>query len=293
MDSIKNLDGEIEQLVVLKSLVNVYGEVALNRMNAIRTQVLFSRAFLEEIEGVFGEVQSAYLKQLGEEVKSGGKAARKKLTVLAHNGLTVSVFISANTRLYGDLVQKTYEAFAEEYRKGETEATIVGSVGLSMFKEEFGEKKPYTYFDFPDEKIDQKALEEMVKHLVQYEEMRIFYGKYRNVITQEAERYVLTASKPINKRGEKQEPHFYLFEPTLEVVMRYFETEIFGTLFDQTLREGQLAKFAARLVAMDRAEQNTDERMKVLGRERLALVHRQNNTKQLNTMGPILMSFGR
>ena len=40
------------------------------------------------------------------------------------------------------------------------------------------------------------------------------------------------------------------------VASETFETQIFASLFDQSIRESQLAKFASRILAMDRAEQN-------------------------------------
>jgi len=75
-----------------------------------------------------------------------------------------------------------------------------------------------------------------------------------------------------------------MFEPSLEEVMRFFEHEIFGSLFDQTMRESQLSKFAARVVAMDRADQQIGLREKKTLEQKIMLMHQLSNRKQLNSM---------
>ena len=285
--TIQEIDTEMQELITLQSLVNVYGEISLNRMAAIRQTVLFSRNFLDSLTEVFADVQAAYLKKLELQ---GTVTNNKKVTVLAHNGQTVCVLVSANARLYGDLTQKTYEAFMQEYRQGGMEATIIGKVGLSMFKEEMGERHQYTYFDYPDEKMDGELLGDLIKHLVQYEEIRLYYGRYANVITQEPIRMVLTASRPMGDVGTGSR-NLYMFEPTLEEVMKFFEREIFGSLFDQVMRESQLAKYAARVVAMDRADQKIGDESKKKSLERLATMHQVINQKQLNAMPALIRAM--
>lgn len=286
----KQLDAEADELSTMQQLVNVYGEVALSRMAAVRAGVLQSRQYLTEMTKVFAQVQTAYL----DKLKQTGIAIdkRKKVTVLSHNGLTVSVFISANTRLYGDLVRRTFDAFMEEYRQGRSEATIIGKVGLVWFKEEVGKNQLYTYFDYPDERMDQSALKLISRHLVQYEEIHVFYGEYKNVVIQEPRRLVMSASRPMGEGQSAERPQHYFFEPSLEVVMGYFEEEIFGTLLDQAMREAQLSKYAARLTAMDRADQEIDKYLGKLQRDRLGIVHQEKNRKLLNAWPSIARAMG-
>jgi F0F1-type ATP synthase gamma subunit len=286
--TLQQIDTEAQELVSLQAMVNVYGDVALSRMAAIRQSVLFARGFLDNLTEVFADVQAAYLKKLEHE--GANIAKRKKVTVLSHNGLTVSVLISANTRLYGDLVQRTYGAFMDEYRQQGTEATIIGKIGLSMFKEEMGERHQYTYFDYPDDKVNGEALSDIIAHLVQYEEIHLFYGKYKNVVIQDPTRSVLSASRPMGEMGTASR-HAYMFEPSLEEVMRFFEHEIFGTLFDQVMRESILSKFAARLVAMDQADQQIEGKLKKMSQERLMIVHQVANRRQLNSMPSLVRAM--
>ena len=69
----------------------------------------------------------------------------------------------------------------------------------------------------------------------------------------------------------------------------FFETEIFASLFDQSVREGQLAKFASRVMAMNRADENILEKLGDLKFERLRVTHRVANRKQLNSLSSLFL----
>ena len=282
---------EIDQLGTLRTLVKVYGEIASIKMMRTRESVLYARQFLEKIGEVFDEVRASHLDQVMKLARKKQFKPGEKVTALSHNGKTVTVLLSANTKLYGDIVQRTYNDFLDEVRKEDVEATVIGKVGLALFQEH-EPKHPVTYFDYPADKRDAVAMTEIIKHLVQYEEIHVYYGKFKNVVRQEPDKYVMTAGMPLSDAGKKgKEVREYLFEPSLGEVLKYFEEEIFGTLFGQTLDESQLGKYASRLVAMDRAEQNIEKRLKKMEIEQLKAKHLRNNRKQLNSMSSIIARY--
>ena len=159
-------------------------------------------------------------------------------------------------------------------------------MGKGLFSSMFP-GKPFAYFELPDYGVDREKLEEVIKHLVQYEEIRIYYGKFQSVVTQKPEKRSIRAGTQV--RSESNAPKVdYIFEPTIEDILMFFETQIFASLFDQSLRESQLAKFASRILAMDRARQNIEKKVHELNLTKLSLAHKLTNTKQLNSMGPIV-----
>lgn len=282
---------EIEQLGTLRTLVKVYGEIASIKMMRTRESVLYARQFLEKIGEVFDEVRASYLDQVMKLAKKKLLKPGEKVTTLSHNGKTVTVLLSANTKLYGDLVQRTYNEFLDEVRNNDVEATVIGKVGLALFSKH-EPKRPVTYFDYPDDKRDAVAMKEVIRHLVQYEEIHVYYGKFKNVMRQEPDKYVMSAGMPLSEASKKDHKvREYLFEPSLSEVLKYFEKEIFGTLFGQTLDESQLGKYASRLVAMDRAEQNIEKRLKKMEVDQLKAKHLLNNRKQLNSMSSIIARY--
>lgn len=284
---LKQQKEEISELGNLKSMVRVTGEIASGRMQKSRDGVLYRRDYLDELKKIFTQVHRSFLLAHHGDSKDG-----KKFTALAHNGKKVAVFLSANTRLYGDLLSRTFERFWEDVKQTGAEITVVGRVGQQMIKARDG-NVPMTIFELQDEKITPEEMKKILIHLVPYEEIHVFYGKYVNPVRQEAEEFTISAELELLDDAPTNEPIVeYLYEPSLEKVLAFFENQIFSTMFDQTVMESTLAKYAARFAAMDRAEQQIDRRLREAKRNMRVVKHREANKKQLNQMGPVVRRFG-
>lgn len=275
----------INDLDLLESLSKAYATISSERMKKVRGEVISSRDFLLSLGEIFREVRASFkrdIKKLGKKSKTGS------ITFIPHNGKTASVLLSANTGLYGDIVPKTFRMFAEEIRRSGTEAAIVGKLGLSYFLSEFDDA-PYSYFDFPDYGTSRENFAKLIAHLVQYDEIHIFYGKFKSLIHQEPEMYNISAQNPLAETGNLNEKNLpkYLFEPSIEDLLVFFETEMFGSLFEQAISEGQLAKFASRMMSMDKASQRVKDELKKAKILKLKLLHSESNKKIINTFASL------
>lgn len=285
MINLAQIDSEVSEITSLKSLTEVYGEIAAIRMKKIRDMVLKNRDFLESIESIFRDCLSSYAQKLSQMVKTGKVKIGQKVTFLSHNGNTVAVLISANTRFYGDVVRETFDKFIAEVRTHDYEVTIIGKVGRSMFLDA-EPNRPFTYFELPDFGTDKTHISETVAHLVQYEAIKVYYAKYESVVSQIATTFSISAGTEVTKLDAKPTTAF-LFEPSLEHVLMFFETQIFASLFDQSLRESQLAKAASRILAMDKASASIDQRLTVLDFESRKLKHSREDKKLFGAVIPI------
>ncbi len=286
MKTTREAEEQIKRLLALGDLSRAYAEISANRMKKTRDGVVKSRDFLGEIALIFEEVRRSYRKEVLKLLKWRRTRSGEKVTFLAHNGKAVAVLLSSNTGLYGGIVGEVVERFAEEITASpETEVSIVGRLGRSLFISRFPDR-PYTYFDFPDNYLDKQALVEIVKHIVQYEQIHIYYGKFVSVVSQKAEVHNIAAETPVSmEKGEDVGPkHKYIFEPTLEEILAFFETQMFTSMFEQTISESQLAKFASRMLAMDRAYQNITHEVDRTKLIKLRISHEQQNRKQLSLM---------
>ncbi|OGM24064.1 hypothetical protein A2715_02705 [Candidatus Woesebacteria bacterium RIFCSPHIGHO2_01_FULL_39_32] len=282
----KEIEKEIDQVLSLKTLAEVFGEIAAIRMRKIRDFVLRNREFLSSIESIFRDTLNGYAHKLSDLVHKGKIKEGGKVTFLAHNGKTVAVLVSANTGFFGEVVRETFKKFIEDVRAENIEVTIIGKLGRSFFVQE-EPNQPYTYFELPDYGIDSIKLAEAIKHLVAYEEIRVYYGKYQSVVTQKVTTFSISAGTPISGKTQKATVD-YIFEPSVEKILMFFETQIFASLFDQSIRESQLAKFASRILAMDRASTNSSLRLKKLNLQKLKAMHNVTNKKQLNALVPVI-----
>jgi F-type H+-transporting ATPase subunit gamma len=284
MNNLLDVKERINEVSTLQSLVDAYEEIASIRMKKIRNSVLTNRYFQDEINSIFDQLRMSYAKEVSTLAKK--RKGKEAITFLPHNGRVVSVFLSANTGLYGDIVPETFQLFIQEVKRGTSELTIIGRQGLSLYLAE-GLGKPYTFFELLDYGQDKEHMAQVIKHIVQYEEIHVFFGKFRNVISQDPTE--LTISAQVSLTGQTTEkPVSYIFEPSLEKILMFFETEIFASLFEQAVKESQLAKFASRFLAMDRATSNIKEKLKGLTFEKMRIIHGSVNRRQLNALSGLL-----
>jgi F0F1-type ATP synthase gamma subunit len=278
MQTQNELKQEFDQLDILQSITGVYGQLASIWMSSARDNIIRSRDYLFEMHQVFLTVFSSYAQEVQRLAKKKNLRRNGKITFLAHNGKKVGVFLGANMGFYGDIVNKTFELFIEEVRKDGLEVTVVGRQGVVMLQNE-EPNMPYTFFDIPDEHVDQHQLLELIRHLVQYEEIRIYYGRFESFVTQQPMVFKLSAD-PYAELTQEKNPKHYIFEPNIEKILVFFEKQVFSSIFEQTIRESQLAKAASRVMLMDRASENIKSQLKGLRQKELRLIHQKTNQKQ-------------
>jgi ATP synthase F1 gamma subunit len=281
MISRKLIKVEMERLISLKGLVEVYEEVAAGRMQRIRNAVLQSRQFLDGLLEVFRRVRAAY-----QESTESITSLRPK------NGKTAAVFVSANSGLYGDIVDRTFDIFMDFAKKYDPDIVILGKLGIKMMEEGLPGKL-YNYYDFSDEAVDMESFQMIMRYLVQFEKIVVFYGQFRTTLTQEP---VMTSVSgdaeatveeiQTGREGKRMVTKF-LFEPSMQEIVKVFEGEILASIFEQTLHESQLAKFASRMLALDLSVENVEKRLSRVKNDWIRLKHKIQNRKQLQTMSGI------
>lgn len=291
MKDARSIAKEINDLNTLQLVTRAFTEIAAVRMRKTKNSVVLNRLFLAELDDVFSDVRASYARELirlGEKRRGKGEDG---ITFLAHNGKTVAVFLSANTGLYGDIIERTFKLFIEEVKKNpeKIEVAIVGSLGLSMFQNAMP-NHPFTFFEMSDTNITPSAISQLIAHIVQYEEIRVYYPVFQSAIRQEPSRYIISAETPLTElKTEQGRKDKYLFEPSLKEILMFFERETFSSLMDQSIREAQLAKYAARIMTLDRSGENIKERLKNLKLDKLKAEHRVKNKKQTEALSSITM----
>ncbi|MEK9201036.1 MAG: F0F1 ATP synthase subunit gamma [Patescibacteria group bacterium] len=274
MNNNKQMRVEKESLYNLKSLIDVYEEVAATRMQKVREAVLSSRQFLESLLVVFQKVKAAY------------KIADPMAGTLVRNGKTVAVFVSANAGLYGEIVNKTFELFVKRVQEDPGVSVVVlGKLGVKMMAERIPNVL-YNYYDFSDEGVDMDSFDIIMRYLIQFEKLVVFHGQFRSTADQVpvatgVSGDAIQVSEEIKAEATK---NLYIFEPSVKDIVRVFEGEILASIFEQTLHESQLSKFASRMLSLDRAMDNIDKRLVNVNMQELRFKHKQKNARQMATI---------
>lgn len=289
----KTIKEDIDLLDTLKSLCTSYEELSVIKMQKIRTFVLATRQFNVKLSDVYVNVKTSYQRQVSELMKKKHITDPKKFVRTVKNGRSVAVFISANTKLHGPIVEEIFKDFKTFIATGTSDIMIIGKLGRELYEKmsTSSVKKNYLYFEIPDMDINLEDLKSIVYHLLQYEHITVFYGQYDSMLKQVAQRSNITGDIVIQESTETQ-PNQFLFEPTLETILDFFETQIFSALFKQTVHESQLARFASRIQAMEYALNKIDHQQGALNIRQRRDFRNMENKNQLERLAGISL-WGR
>lgn len=260
MDEKRRIMQELETLITLKNLALAEEEIAMIKIRLARGSVLATRDFLNSLAEVFYNVKSSYTKHVISQMEKNKEQNKPVVTsTIPNNGKDLLVFLSANNKLYGDIIPKIFARFREEYNKANTDIVIVGKVGKQMY-EQAGLTKPYTYFEIADSEKRFEDLKPLIQYIVQYKNVIVFYGKFTNIITQNPSETNISGDYPfetqlssIESATKTGKEYGFIFEPSIEKVMNFFETQMLFSLFKQTVHEAELSRYGSRIHAMEAA----------------------------------------
>jgi len=272
MATLKEIKRNLETITLMKEFSSAYQEIAKLRMNQVRETVLRNRKFFQELMKTYRRVWAASFLEL--EKKKIEKKERE-----------AAVFLSANEFLYGNLILDVWKEVEDHLEKTEAHLVVIGRVGKYL-AERSGFGMRMFYFELDDVKPDKRVIGEIGEFLKNYQKVVVFYGKYEGGLIQRPTMEEITGKV---LPGEKiKNANRYLFEPSPKEILEFFETEILKVLFTLCLLEHQLARYAARVLAMSEAT----ERAKKLERMYLAqerkLKKEISTKKQIETFGNLI-----
>jgi ATP synthase F1 gamma subunit len=277
-------------MTTLRLVTQAYEEIAVMRMQRIRDSVLHTRLFISELNQVFVDVKSNY-----KTTSTGGLLMQKKktitpqVTIIDKNGKNVAVLVTTNSKMNGEIIPKVFHEFYSYVNEHQTDIIIMGKMGKQLY-EQMSKKRPYTFFELKENQITNVSLREIVLAMLPYKEINVFYGKFESLLFQNPTLTNLSGDKIEGKSDKKDKPNLYVFEPSIEKILEFFETQIFSSLVKQTLNESELARYASRIRAMEEAMQNIDKKTKGLKSQSNKIRKLLGNKKQLEIMSRVVLS---
>ncbi len=292
----KEIKQELISLNVLHEIVETYEEIAAMRMRKIKSSVLINRSFLTELNQVYVDVEN------NKKINIAKKAIKKQFDMIKDilYERKLYILLSANAGLYGAVVRDTIRNFINDIKDIECDVIIIGKVGKSYYEKE-SKKHKYMYFDYSDDVVDEIKAAELLKEIVKYREVVIYYGLFKDILTQRPQKSVLshgtieqhkkevlevskhTRSMTENPKNFKK----FLLEPSSEALLDFFEKEVMRLLFIQYLYESNLSKFASRMINLDFAIVNVNNRIKQVNFTRLKNKHKMADSKQQTILSGI------
>ena len=267
-----------------KLLTRSYQEHAVEQISFARYSVVGSRDFSQDLIEVFYNVKTSYKRSLIKAIQK--HYSNKKLSLPnKKNGKEAIVLITANDNLYGDIIPKTCKLFYQRAKTSvpdRTDLIIIGRRGKDFIDQQNLPQK-YQYMELPDTKITLEYLKPIAQKLITYQSVIVFYGKFNNILSQDAIQGYISGDLPQEKEGQTSKEDF-LFEPSIEDILSFFETQIFSILLNQVVQEGQLARFASRINAMEQAQNNIQKELNILKNKQKLIKIMELNKKQLELL---------
>jgi len=248
----RQLKTNFEFLETIRSLCVAYEQISVMKMKKIKDAVLYTRGFYDELSEVYLQMKKTYKHQVMTLARQNQIKDPQKLLLMGKNEKTVDILLSANNKLYGDILNKVFYKFVEEIRNKNTDLVIIGRLGKKMY-DDLGSKKAYTYFEIPDTDLTINDLKPVINNIIKYSKINVFFGRYESFFSQLALNKNITGDIMMGNDRDLKDNKFYYFEPNLEKILLFFETQIFSNFFKQTAYEGQLARYASRISAMEQA----------------------------------------
>jgi len=278
MPTLREIKENLERIETIKNLTNIYHQIAALRMKKVREGVLRNRKFFKELLSCYQRIKTAYLFSL-----KGKRIKERRIPLLKGEKEKVIIFLSANHFFYGTLILDIWSKILPYLKENEADLVVVGRVGkYSAERSGFGHKM--FYFELDDEKPEKENIAGIIEFAKDYKKIIVFYGRYKTVLTQEPVMSEISELPFEEKKGEIKK---YLFEPSPEAVLEFFESEIIISLFNQCLLEHQLARYASRTIAMYRARENAKDLRKKLETIKNKLVREKSNKEQIELFAKI------
>jgi len=277
MYSSKEFRENLNVISAIKDITTIYQEIASMKVRQLRENVAKTRDFLNGVGSVYNHAKISYLGELQKQIIRG-KTKLQSASFIKRNGKKVLVLLSANEHLYGSLILDIWRNYIADLKKGDADAVIVGSVGRYFLRNE-KLKVAASFFPLNDDKPKVSEIKRITDFICRYEQIIIYYGEIISVMSQYPTKKAISGGVTLGEKVVKAKS--YLFEPSPEKIMEFFETEIIAALFNQTVYEHELARFAARMVAMDQATENANETLTKLNKEWRTAKRAIANSKQL------------
>lgn len=279
------INGEVVQISAVERLTNVFEGIASIKIARIRDNVLFSKAFFDDLWKTYRELRI----DPQEQMQRPHREKKDHEIILA---------ITSEGRLSGGLIDdmriKTAAMLKEQSRR--LDVMVIGSHGLSVFEQHNIEVTHAYALPDSDERFDVQAIIEILK---QYDNITVLYQTYESLRVQRVVAIELIAS--IQQLGsavaETIETSIvssktFVFEPNITDIADQLEALMMEVALTQMIMESKLAQYASRFNAMNRAKHKASDLRLVATRELYRAKRNESDERLKETMKPLIGRMG-
>lgn len=249
MPSVNQIKQELDDITTLRDISSAFTEASAGKIRVIRTDFERNRQFYEEISHVYQLVKVSARRRKRAQLKS---ASLPK---------TLSVALTSNQRFYGAINTNIMRTFVAQTENANPELLVLGTTGIDYLKST-GFTRPYAGWEFAKNLPDTNELNKFLDKITPYDTVLLYYPKFVTLLSQAVG---ITDIAKANAKAELDVPAeeiHILYEPEFGKIKEFFERQVRLALFHYVLLETDLARTAARLLAMSSAEERATDMVK-------------------------------
>ncbi len=242
---------EAGQVGTVSELTGIFESIASMRIGKIKDRVSRSQAFFAELWQIYTQLR------VDPNDRLTGNSAIKR------DKPNVFLALTSEGGLSGDIDQRIVRTVLDNIDPNTTDLLVIGAHGATQFVQNHAKIK--RYFRLPD--IDQAIdVSPIVDELLGYKQPTVWFQRYVSLSVQEVGRIdllgrvrSLATGAEAAKSGDIISPRDYLFEPSVDDVVRYLESVMMEIALSQVILESRLAQYASRFTAMSAAKKRARE----------------------------------
>ena len=261
MPSLDDLKKRISSVKSTQKITKAMKMVAAAKLRRAQESAEKGRPFSEKMNNIILNLSSSI---------SDKENASKFLVGTGNDNIHLCVVITSDRGLCGgfntNICRKAKNDFEEILKKGKTlKIFAVGSKGYDQLKRTYGsyiiENLNFKGF----KKITYKDAEEIGKQIIklfnesQFDVCKIYYNKFKNVITQIPQAQQIIPIEKIKTEEEEKIENFYEFEPEENEILNDLLPRNISTQIFKAILENAASEQGSRMTAMDNATRNAGD----------------------------------
>tara|TARA_B110001454_G_scaffold212742_1_gene229903 strand:+ start:241 stop:1119 length:879 start_codon:yes stop_codon:yes gene_type:complete len=261
MPSLDDLKKRISSVKSTQKITKAMKMVAAAKLRRAQESAEKGRPFSEKMNNIILNLSNSIADK---------ENASKFLIGTGKNDIHLCVVITADRGLCGgfntNICRKAKSYFEKILKEGKTlRIFTVGSKGHDQLKRAYGayivEKVNFKGF----KKISFKEAEEIGKKIIklfkenQFDVCKIFYNKFKNVITQIPQAQQIIPIENLKKEDDKKSENFYEFEPEENEILNDLFPRNISTQIFKAFLENAASEQGSRMTAMDNATRNAGD----------------------------------
>ena len=241
---------EEASMATLVELTSVFEGIASMRIGQIKTQVLQSTKFFNELWQIYTQLRVDALFSFGRD-KKDSHVIDKELFII----------ITAEGGFSGEIDQKLINMMLKEYDAGRNEIIVIGHHGAVQLAQRGISYKKYFKLPKKDKDINVTPI---IREVQQYKSTRMYYQEYISLSQLEVKSIELSSAVRERVDATAQDDDViseatYIFEPSTYAVAAHLERSMMQIAVSQLILNSKLAQYASRFRAMSASHQRADE----------------------------------